>query len=267
MSASPHPDRDNFLHTRPSLYLTFNGEEDFGMAQFIDKLLREYDSGPKVLDVGCGPGREVDWLSEAGYDVTGLDQSEEMLRWAREKYPERSFVRGDQERFELNEQFDALTCVGSTFLYNFTNDDVRAALGCFRNHLKEGGLLYLDMRNAAFFLTREGQRWLEEELIDRRMHGEQGVTLRTRFSIDLPNQLLLRDYSWEFDGQEPIAEHLKHRLLFPQELVRYLTESGFRLIELFDQPAPHIGAFEQDQPLVFGKSMQGRRLQLLAQAI
>ncbi|WP_172249880.1 class I SAM-dependent methyltransferase [Saccharibacillus deserti] len=267
MPANVNPDRDNFLHANPPLYLTFNGEEDSGMARFIHKLLREFGSGPKVLDVGCGPGREVAWLSEAGYDVTGLDQSEEMLRWARERYPRLPFIRGDQESFELREKFDALTCVGSTFLYNFTNENVHASLACFRSHLNEGGLLYLDMRNAAFFLTREGQRWLQEELVDQRVYEGQAVTLRTRFSIDLPRQLLLRDYSWEFNGQEPIAEHLQHRLLFPQELVRYLNEAGFRVLELFDHPAPHIGAFEEDQPLAFGTSMQGRRLQLLAQAI
>lgn len=259
-------DFDNFLHANPSLYLTFNGEEDSGMAQFMHKLLSDFHSGSKILDVGCGPGREAAWLSEAGYDVTGLDQSEEMLRWAKKRYPELSFVQGDQEDFEIGERFDALTCVGSTFLYNFTNEQVQSSLNCFRNHLKDGGLLYLDMRNAAFFLTNEGQRWLREELIDQRVYDGTAVTLRTRFSIDLPAQLLLRDYSWEFAGQEPIVEHLRHRLLFPQELVQHLHGAGFRVLRLFDQPAPHIGSFAPDQPLAFGESLQGRRLQVLAQA-
>jgi len=267
MTISMNGDRDNFLHANPALYLTFNGEEDSGMAQFMHKLLKEFQAGSKVLDIGCGPGREVAWLHEAGYDVTGLDQSEEMLQWASARYPHLSFVQGDQESFELDQKFDALTCVGSTFLYNFTNEQVQSSLSSFRHHLNEGGLLYLDMRNAAFFLTREGQRWLQEELVDQRTYNGQAVTLRTRFSIDLPNQLLLRDYSWEFEGQKPIVEHLKHRLLFPQELVHYLYASGFRLLRLFDHPAPHIESFESDQPLAFGESLQGRRLQILAQAI
>lgn len=267
MTLSVNRDNDNFLHANPSLYLTFNGDHDSSMAQFIHKLLSEFHSGPRVLDVGCGPGREAGWLSEAGYDVTGLDQCNEMLEWARLQYPTVPFVQGNQSDFQLNEKFDALICAGSTFLYNFTNEEVRASLSCFRSHLEKGGLLYMDIRNAAFFLTPAGQRWLQEELTEQRTYNGKAVTLRTRFSIDLSKQLLLRDYSWEFEGEAPIIEHLQHRLLFPQELVHYLNTSGFRVLELFDQPAPHIDAFEAEQPLIFGHSLQGRRLQLLAQAI
>jgi SAM-dependent methyltransferase len=212
---------DNFLHTNPSLYVEFNGDHDQSMAQFIYKLLTEYKVGRKVLDVGSGPGREVAFLNRNGYDAVGVDNSEEMLAWARGQYPGMSFVYGEQSTLALEQQFDALYCVGSTFLYNFTNEAVLASLRGFRKHLRDGGLLYLDMRNAAFFLTREGQRWLTEELTEQRKINETVISLRTRFSIDLANQMLERDYCWIVAGQKPVVEHLKHRLLFPQELAHY----------------------------------------------
>ncbi|MDF2725538.1 MAG: glycine/sarcosine N-methyltransferase [Paenibacillus sp.] len=258
---------DNFLHTNPSLYLAFAGEHDHSMSHFIHRLLNEWKAGKTVLDVGCGPGREVAYLNRAGYEAVGLDNSAEMLVWAREHYPEASFVYGDQSDFSLQRQFDALYCVGSTFLYNFTNEAVLASLQCFRRHLHTGGWLYLDMRNAAFFLTPEGQRWLTEELTEQTEADGITVSLQTRFSIDPANQLLNRRYRWTVPGREPIVEQLQHRLLFPQELAFYLASSGFRLLHLFDHPAPHIDRYEQGRPLAFGGDLKGRRMQVIAQAI
>ncbi|CAH1195331.1 Trans-aconitate 2-methyltransferase [Paenibacillus plantiphilus] len=260
-------DTDNFLHTNPSLYLAFNGEHDQSMAHFIHKLLMAYKAGKKVLDIGCGPGREVAYLNGAGYEAVGLDNSEEMLAWARKHYSESSFVYGNQADFSLQQQFDALICAGSTFLYNFTNEEVLASLQCFRNHLHKGGLLYLDMRNAAFFLTKEGQRWLTEELVEQRKLGDTVVSLRTRFSIDPASQMLERDYSWTVAGHEPIVEHLRHRLLFPQEMAYYLASSGFRVLQLFDKPAPHVDHYDPERPLDFSHDMLGRRMQVIAQAV
>ncbi|SDC89722.1 Trans-aconitate methyltransferase [Paenibacillus sp. UNCCL117] len=258
---------DNFLHTNPSLYLAFNGEHDNSMAHFIHTLLTEFHTGKTVLDVGCGPGREVAYLNQAGYEAVGLDNSEEMLSWARGHAPGSQFVYGNQADFSLQRQFDVLYCVGSTFLYNFTNEAILASLQCFRQHLRAGGLLYLDMRNAAFFLTEEGQRWLSEELTEQTAVDGITLSLRTRFSIDPVNQLLLRDYCWTVPGEKPIVERLQHRLLFPQELAHYLASSGFRLLHLFDQPAPHIDRYEQERPLVFSQELRGRRMQVIAQAV
>lgn len=260
-------DTDNFLHTNPSLYLAFNGEHDQSMAHFIHKLLIEFNAGKKVLDIGSGPGREVAYLNRNGYDAIGLDNSEEMLSWAKEQYPGMPFFYGDQANFSLNQQFDALYSVGSTFLYNFSNEAVVSSLQCFRKHLHDGGLLYLDMRNAAFFLTREGQRWLTEELVEQRKINETVVTLQTRFSVDLANQILERDYCWTVAGVKPVVEHLRHRLLFPQELVHYLSSCGFRLLHLFDKPDPHVSHYDFDGRLAFSGDMQGKRMQVIAQAI
>ncbi|RCW77017.1 class I SAM-dependent methyltransferase [Saliterribacillus persicus] len=258
---------DNFLHSNPFLYELFHHEDNDSMAKFILTLLNHYKAGSKILDVGCGLGREVSFLNRNGYDVFGLDNSEEMLSWAQKRYPASTFVKGDQAAFSLAQSFDAIYCVGSTFLYNFSNETILQSLRCFREHLQTGGLLYLDMRNAAFFLTKEGQRWLSEELVDRRKMNEQLVTLQTRFEIDLPNQMLMRDYCWTVSGQEPVVEHLQHRLIFPQELVLFLEKSGFRIKELFDEPAPHVDHYEPEQRIIFNNNLQGRRMQVIAEAV
>ncbi|MCK0473716.1 bifunctional 2-polyprenyl-6-hydroxyphenol methylase/3-demethylubiquinol 3-O-methyltransferase UbiG [Halalkalibacter sp. APA_J-10(15)] len=258
---------ENFLHTNPDLYMAFHSDSDHRMGQFIHKLLDTYKVGNRILDIGSGLGREVAYLQHAGYEATGLDNSREMISWATEHYPDSTFVYGEQSNFSLDQTFDAIVCVGSTFLYNLTNEEARASLKCFRNHLRKGGILYLDMRNASFFLTKEGQNWLTDELVDHTSFEDKVVTLRTKFSINLARQLLERDYCWTVPGYEPVVERLQHRLYFPQEMVHYVTSSGFRLIQLFDQPEPHISKFDKEKSLDFSDDLQGRRMQIIAQAI
>ena len=167
----------------------------------------------------------------------------------------------------LDSTFDALVCVGSTFLYNYTNEDAGSTLTNFRKHLKDGGILYLDMRNAAFFLTKEGQRWLTDELLEEAIFDGKPAIVKTRFYIDLAKQILKRDYNWKIGTREAIIEHLEHRLFFPQEIAGLLSANGFEVVELFDKPEPHISSFTDIRPFQFGYELSGRRLQVIAKAI
>lgn len=58
--------------------------EEWG--RYLHRLLREYsiDSGV-VLDLGCGTGTMTEYLAERGYDMIGVDYSEDMLEIALEK--------------------------------------------------------------------------------------------------------------------------------------------------------------------------------------
>lgn len=61
----------------------------------------------KVLDVGCGTGRLSIFLTKKGYNVIGIDASEEMLRIARYKNKEVKFVKGDAMNLPFPEkEFD-----------------------------------------------------------------------------------------------------------------------------------------------------------------
>ena len=64
--------------------------------------------GERILDVGCGPGQLTAEIAKSGAQVVGLDSSEEMLRQARQNFPELTFVRGDATGFRFEDPFDAI---------------------------------------------------------------------------------------------------------------------------------------------------------------
>lgn len=95
----------------------------------------------KILDVGCGTGWTSEFLSRAGYHVTGLDISPDMIEACRRLRSGQNldFTVGDFEAISSSGSYDAILSFGS--LHHC--DDLNAALtSCFRA-LRTGGILLL----------------------------------------------------------------------------------------------------------------------------
>jgi SAM-dependent methyltransferase len=58
----------------------------------IPQLLQKHIAGSRALDFGCGAGRSTRFLRDLGFDVTGIDVSDAMLRQARSRDPDGRYV-------------------------------------------------------------------------------------------------------------------------------------------------------------------------------
>lgn len=257
---------NNFLTDNPELYDLMFPDPDFETARFVNAMLRRYGAGRRVLDVGCGLGREVGYLCERGYTAVGIDCSPRMLAFAREHHTLARFVLGRMEAFSLDEQFDALTCLDSAFLANHTNESVEASLRCFHRHLVPGGLLLLEMRNGAHLLGNSALFAGEQQA--EIAHDSLRIQSKSRYWIDHRAQLLCRRRSWLLsDRREPLVQETAWRLLFPQELRAYLEQNGFLVCAMFDGPGPHAEhPWDPDEMSVI-QMLSGRRLHVIARAV
>jgi len=85
------------------------------------KELREFAShlskNARVLDVGCGAGVPITkFLVESGFDVTGIDFSEGMLKLARKNIPKARFIKKDMTKIDFEDNsFEGLTAFYSIF--------------------------------------------------------------------------------------------------------------------------------------------------------
>jgi SAM-dependent methyltransferase len=61
--------------------------EDRVMEQYLDRFVAHLDRPGSVLDVGCGPGRDVRWLTDRGVEAVGVDLCHPMLAAAAEVVP------------------------------------------------------------------------------------------------------------------------------------------------------------------------------------
>lgn len=107
-------------------------------------LLRHLPEGAHILDLCCGTGHVAQKLLMKGYKVTGLDESEGMLRYARKNAPDLEFILGDARFFKLPSTFHGVASNGS-LCYVMSLEEL---IGVFRNvhaALLENGLFVFNL--------------------------------------------------------------------------------------------------------------------------
>jgi len=117
-----------------------------------------------VLELGCGTGRILHGLAALGHEVTGVDQSPEMLAHLRDV----PGVCAPIETADLGRTFDAV--VLASYLINTPDDAQRAAfLATARRHARAGGVVLLQWHPPEWFDTVQETR-VERDDIDFHLH-------------------------------------------------------------------------------------------------
>lgn len=175
------------------------------------------DRNGNVLDLGCGVGRTTLPLHERGFDVVGVDVSEEMIAAARQVSPEIEFRVDDA----TNLNFDASTFDYVLFSHNgidyiHPESERRRALLEIKRVLKPGGTFVFSTHNSwyrvpalvgdrnflrTFYFSRENRsRWFAQYKIDL---GE--ANLHTYMSNPLKQRRQLRECG--FEPVEIVGKH------------------------------------------------------------
>jgi SAM-dependent methyltransferase len=200
----------------------------------IEKIITEHSqSVPKsILDLGCGTGNHSILLAERGYEVTGVDISEEMLAIAKSKAKGKeidcTFLHGDIRTFVGERKYDAIIMMFAVFGYQITNEDIFNALQTVRRHLNPGGVFFCDIwYGPAVLKNKPGER------IRVLLDGERQIIRTSSGELDsFSHTVDVRFHLWTIDHQCLIAEteeiH-KMRFFFPQELTFFFEMAGLSL--------------------------------------
>ncbi len=119
----------------------------------IDRLLvPQLPQGARILDLCCGTGYAVSELTRRGFEVTGLDRSEEMLGYARRNAPSCRLILADARSFKLPPVYHAVISTFDSLNHIMT---VRELTAVFRNvyrALAPGALFLFDMNMEQAFI-------------------------------------------------------------------------------------------------------------------
>lgn len=119
------------------------GTQNADMTQQYRFFLKYLSSGDKLLDLGCGSGRDSAYFSSRGFQVTAVDGSEELCKRVKEHYQ----INAHCVRFEdisFQEEFDAIWACAS--LLHVNKADIPGVLARVSAALKPGGILYASFK-------------------------------------------------------------------------------------------------------------------------
>lgn len=105
----------------------------------------------KLMELACGTGILSVIFSQAGYDVTGVDLSEEMLtiadKRARQMGEKITFAAGDMRELSSETTFDVVTCYSDSLCYMSNASEVQRVFDGVYNSLNAEGVFIFDVHS------------------------------------------------------------------------------------------------------------------------
>lgn len=133
------------------LYANRDEEEARQLIELLEETLN-LGNCSSILDLGCGRGRHAVNLARKGYEVTGIDLSEEAIKTAKARAEKEGltnirFMVRDMRK-PLPESFDAIVNLFTTFGYFEKDEENAQVLDSIVEMLVPGGIFVLDYMNS-----------------------------------------------------------------------------------------------------------------------
>lgn len=118
-------------------------------ADYLERILNQYKiEDGLVLELGCGTGSMTEILASRGYDMIGVDNSEDMLESALEKRVESGndilYLLQDMREFELYGTVRAVVSVCDSVNYITEETELEEVFRLVNNYLDPGGIFVFD---------------------------------------------------------------------------------------------------------------------------
>lgn len=201
-------------------------------SEYLIELLKEY--GVKdglIADLGCGTGNITEFLAKAGYDMIGIDNSEEMLLLAREKNTKDIlYLLQDMREMELYGTVAATVSICDSMNYIVEKKDLLTVFRLVNNYLDEGGVFIFDLNTEYKYETILGDSVIAENREDKSFIWENFY-----YPEEKINEYDLTIYTEEADGLYRRWEETHYQRAYGLEEIKELLEqAGMKFITAYD---------------------------------
>ena len=187
-----------------------------------------------VLDLGCGTGSMTELLAGAGYDMIGVDASEEMLELAYEKRAESGhdilYLLQDMREFELYGTVRAIVSVCDSLNYITEEEELLHVFRLVRNYLDPDGVFFFDMNTIYKYSEMLGETTIAE-------NREEGSFIWENYydPEEQLNQYDLTLYIRDEDDRSTRFEETHIQKAYALERVlELLQQAGMKAEQIFD---------------------------------
>lgn len=151
-----------------SVYDLFMSDVDYDKwVEYIERLWKKFNIKPElVCELGCGTGNISLRLSKKGFDIIGIDNSEDMLSEAKQKAENEKldvlFLLQDMREFELFGTVNCILCLCDSLNYITEEEDVLTVFELVNNYLHPNGLFIFDLNTEYKFKNIYGENTFSE---------------------------------------------------------------------------------------------------------
>ncbi len=199
---------------------------------WIVRRLKDFGiGGGLVLDLGCGTGKMTRYLASRGYDMTGVDGSDEMLGIAR-SHPDEGilYLHQDMRSFELYGTMRAVVSCCDSLNYILEEDQLLEVFSLVNNYLDPGGVFIFDMNTVHKFRELLGDQTFAENRDDCSMIWENYY-----YEDEMINEYDVTIFAEEEQGLFRKYHEIHYERAYTEETVcRLLEEAGLKVEAVYD---------------------------------
>ncbi len=201
---------------------------------FVKEIAEKYPlSGRNILDVGCGTGELATRLSKEGFELTGVDLSEEMLEVAMAKAFDEGvsihYFHQDMRELSGLGQYDLVLIFCDSLNYLDGEEDIKKTFARVGTHLKEDGLFLFDVHSIHKMATLFNDQVYAD-------NGDDVSFIWNAWKGDEPHsvhhELTFFMYDEQTDAYVRFDEDHDQRTYPVEDYVKWLDESGFECLEI-----------------------------------
>jgi SAM-dependent methyltransferase len=235
---------ENLLRNSAWLYDVDNRDVVINDIPFYIEYAKKHNCN-NILELGCGTGRIAIPLAKEGFNVTGLDLSNEMLDVFKQKLDKFDdsvknkieLIHGNMADFNLNKKFDFIIVPFRAFQCLTDDSDIENSINCIKNHLNNEGIFIVNVFNPRI----DAENWccsvrIQWERLDENT-GNYVIKKYSQDKIDAQNRIIYITFIYEVKhkaGNISILEDkLKLKYHYEDNLQDIVEKAGLKVKEKF----------------------------------
>lgn len=121
----------------------FQSTEGADFTEAYERFLKYVPEGGRIMDAGCGSGRDAAAFNRKGYRAEGIDTSAELARLAKENFGIKVTVC-NMANWRANHPYDGIWCCAS--LLHLSDDEIQAFFRNLQGNLTSSGTFFLSVK-------------------------------------------------------------------------------------------------------------------------
>ena len=207
----------------PYYHMLYKDRDHKEAHQFMDNLT-QYLNLPeqgKILDLACGKGRHSIYLNSLGYDVTGVDLSENSIGYAKQYENEMLHFKVHDMCEPFNQKFDAVFNLFTSFGYFEKSEDNLKTIKAIHDDLNDSGFGVIDFMNVDTVI---------ENLVPEDVKTVGGIDFHQKRYVE--DGHIIKDIRFTDKGNEfQFQERVKAKSLADFE--ELFEQAGVHLLDVF----------------------------------